>query len=62
MTDDDRVRCVECRNYTGTTCRQWRAADLLTAIVGPALADMPQRCPAYVGVNVEVKVAACGRP
>lgn len=55
MTDDDRVRCVECRNYTGTTCMRWKAADLLTAIVGHVLAEMPQRCPAYVGINEPVE-------
>ncbi len=47
MTDDDRVRCIDCRHYTGTSCRQWRAAGLLTATVGPGLASLLQRCFAY---------------
>ena len=47
MTDDDRVQCLTCRHYTGTTCRQWRAAGLTTAIVGPGLAALLQRCFAY---------------
>lgn len=47
---DRRVVCVRCRNYTAAfnRCGDYRAAGLLTGIVGPALARLPQHCPAFI--------------
>lgn len=46
---DRRVACVRCRHYTAAMnrCGNHRAAGLMTAIVGPALARLPQHCPAF---------------
>jgi hypothetical protein len=50
MTDDPdpRVCCTECRHYTGSQCRQWRAAGLMTPHIGGDLARLRQWCPAFV--------------
>jgi hypothetical protein len=53
MTDpldplDPRVQCVNCRNFRQWQCGEWKRAGLLSPSVGPALAQLPQRCPAYV--------------
>jgi hypothetical protein len=48
QSDDDRVTCTTCRNYRPGQCIQWRQALLLTREIGPALAQLPQRCPAFV--------------
>jgi len=45
---DDRVVCLTCRHRTGNwSCRNWRAAGLSSAQVGPHLQRLPQRCPAH---------------
>jgi hypothetical protein len=48
QSDDDRVTCTTCRNYRPSQCIQWRQALLLTREICPALAQLPQRCPAFV--------------
>jgi hypothetical protein len=50
MTDelDPRVQCVACRNFRPWQCGEWKRARLLSPSVGPALANLPQRCPAFV--------------
>lgn len=45
--DDDRRMCVECRHYHPGRCTQHRAAGLMTAVIGPDLAALPQHCPAF---------------
>lgn len=46
---DDRVTCAECAHYTPGRwhCGNHRRAGLGTAIVGPALAALPQRCAGF---------------
>lgn len=45
---DDRVVCLTCRHLANArSCRNWRAAGLSSAAVGPDLQRLPQRCPAH---------------
>ena len=44
---DDRVKCINCRNWRNWQCGNWQAARLLSPSVGPALANLPQRCPGF---------------
>jgi hypothetical protein len=46
---DRRVTCVRCRHYLPELhrCGNYRAAGLMTGAVGPALARLPQHCPAF---------------
>ena len=50
MTDplDPRVKCVDCRHFRQWQCADWKRARLLSPSVGPALANLPQRCPGFV--------------
>lgn len=47
---DPRVRCVDCRHFNRKfwQCGNFRQARLLSPSVGPALANLPQRCPGFV--------------
>jgi hypothetical protein len=47
--DDDRVTCGRCLHFERSRwhCGNHRLALLATAVVGPALAALPQRCPGY---------------
>ena len=53
--DDDRVRCVDCEHFVK---RNWRCVNARAALlmvqlrergadVGPALSELPQRCPGF---------------
>lgn len=46
---DSRVTCISCRNYSRTLhrCGQHRAALLQGSDIAPALAVLPQNCPAW---------------
>lgn len=50
---DDRVRCTACAHYRPAShrCTNHKGAGLLTAAVGPELAELPQRCPGYAPRN-----------
>lgn len=53
MTDDDRVTCSKCRNLRGSLCIAAKRAGLALdkfnrCEIGPELAALPQRCPAFV--------------
>ena len=50
MTDDPRVTCATCRNLRGGRCTDAkRAGFVLQRIeIAPALAELPQHCPAHV--------------
>lgn len=45
---DDRVRCTDCQNLRGGRCAKHKAAGLDGPEVGPELAALPQRCPAFL--------------
>ena len=49
---DTRPRCTACRNLRGSWCQAAKAALLAhrdgRAEIGPTLANMPQRCPAFL--------------
>lgn len=50
MTDDDRRTCTACQHLIGGWCKQAKRAGirLLASIeIGRALANLPQRCPAF---------------
>lgn len=44
---EDRVVCTDCRNFRHGHCEQHTRAFLSSPIVGPELARLPQRCPAF---------------
>jgi hypothetical protein len=44
---DARVTCQRCAHYRPHRCGNHRAAQLLTAEVGPELAALPQHCPGF---------------
>jgi hypothetical protein len=50
MTDplDPRVRCVDCRHFRPWQCGNFRQARIGAPVVGPALANLLQRCPGFV--------------
>jgi hypothetical protein len=50
---DDRVRCTACAHYRPAShrCTNHKRAGLLTAAVGPELAELPQRCPGHAPRN-----------
>ena len=52
MDEDTRPRCTACRNLRGSWCQAAKAALLAhrdgRAEIGPTLANMPQRCPAFL--------------
>lgn len=48
---DPRVTCIECSYYGAGRCANHRAAGLFTADVGPALAELLQRCPGFETVR-----------
>lgn len=50
--DDDRRTCPECARYRPGRCLRHRAAGLLAPDVGPELAALPQRCPAFTAKAV----------
>ena len=54
-----RVTCTACAAYRPEAhrCSRWRAAGLMTAEVGPDLAELPQRCPGFVPLKATVPAA-----
>jgi hypothetical protein len=44
---DKRVLCVECRHFRPWQCGNYRMAQLDRPVIGPALAQTPQRCNGY---------------
>lgn len=44
---DGRVRCTDCQNLRAWRCAKHKAAGLDGPEVGPELAALPQRCPAF---------------
>lgn len=44
---DGRVRCTDCQNLHAWRCAKHKAAGLDGPEVGPELAALPQRCPAF---------------
>jgi hypothetical protein len=46
---DDRVTCTSCRHYRPGQCGNHRAARLMTPVIGPHLANLPQRCHGFKG-------------
>jgi hypothetical protein len=55
MTDDDRVQCVRCGNFRACRCFEPLAAGIShrrdPLDIGRTLAELPQRCPAFVVVR-----------
>ena len=47
LDPDPRVTCTTCAHYRLHQCRQHRAALLQGSDIAPALAALPQRCPAW---------------
>lgn len=47
LDHDERVRCADCTGLRGELCTRHMAAGLLTAVIGPELAALPQRCPVF---------------
>ncbi len=47
LDPDPRVTCVTCAHYRLHRCGQHRAALLQGSDIAPALAELPQRCPAW---------------
>lgn len=45
---DTRVTCLTCAHYRPGRCRNHRAALLWSGEIGPALAALPQHCPAWM--------------
>ena len=58
LDPDPRVKCADCGNWTGTRCVRYHRAGLMGPEVGPALAIMPQSCPAFVAVMLTSAEAA----
>lgn len=48
---DDRVKCLDCKNFRGSWCVNARRAGLhnrnARAEISKALSEMPQRCPGF---------------
>ena len=49
LDPDPRVQCIACQHYTPQAhrCERHRAAGLMSDAIGPALARLPQHCPAH---------------
>ncbi len=47
MTDAPRVTCTTCRHFRPWQCGNYRRAQLDRPVIGPALANLPQRCNGY---------------
>ncbi len=45
---DPRVRCTDCQHFRPWRCGNFRAAGLRHPDVGPALSELPQRCPGFL--------------
>lgn len=56
MSEDDRVRCIDCARLVSGCCTSPKRAGLFERFgkceIGPQLAALPQRCPAFAPIRV----------